>query len=441
MALSPNPGPSGNALTGSRIRQRRTALNLRQADLARAAGISASYLNLIEHNRRRIGGKLLIDLARALGVEPAALTAGADPVVFDALHKAAQDTRAMAALAPELDRIDDLASRFPGWTDVMARQQKRISALESVIDGLRDRIGHDPVLAEAMHEILSSVAAIRSTADILVREAEIDPQWRARFHRNLHEEAERLSRRATEMLAHFEDQGPDRARSISTPQETVEAMFDAAGHHFPAIEDHGHDAIAQVMARAAGMEDAATRDLAQAMLEAYADDAARLPFGPFLAAAQAADFDPEALLPMAAGDAGLVLRRLAALPVGQAPDFGLAICDAAGALLFRRRLAGFSIPRFGAGCPLWPLYRALTRPHQPERIDLDLPSGLRFRAWAVAQPRGRVGFGLPPVMQAVMLLRVLPEAEGADNLLPVGPGCHVCTRSDCAARRGASVLV
>ncbi len=43
-------------------------LGLQQADLARTVGISAAYLNLIEHNRRRIGGKLLIDIGRALGV-------------------------------------------------------------------------------------------------------------------------------------------------------------------------------------------------------------------------------------------------------------------------------------------------------------------------------------------------------------------------------------
>ena len=47
------------ALTGSRVRERRLALGMRQADLARDAGISASYLNLIEHNRRRVAGDVL----------------------------------------------------------------------------------------------------------------------------------------------------------------------------------------------------------------------------------------------------------------------------------------------------------------------------------------------------------------------------------------------
>ena len=52
---------SREGLTGSRIRERRVMAGQKQADLAKAIGISASYLNLIEHNRRRIGGKLLLN--------------------------------------------------------------------------------------------------------------------------------------------------------------------------------------------------------------------------------------------------------------------------------------------------------------------------------------------------------------------------------------------
>lgn len=77
------------ALTGSRVRERRLQLGLRQADLARAAGISASYLNLIEHNRRRIGDEVLARLARALKVEAQTLLAGAEGVLVEDLRAAA----------------------------------------------------------------------------------------------------------------------------------------------------------------------------------------------------------------------------------------------------------------------------------------------------------------------------------------------------------------
>ena len=426
------------SLTGTRIRERRLALGLRQSALAGAVGISASYLNLIEHNKRRIGGKPLLDLARALKVEPARLTQGMDATLSDMVQAAARDIACGFGPPPELDRIDELAGRFPGWTGVIAEQQKRIAGLEAAVEGLQDRLGHDPVLAEAMHEVLSTVAAIRSTSDILVREPDLDRNWRGRFHRNLHEEAERLSAGATALLAHFEGQGA-RSETLSTAQERAEALFEAAGHHFPAIEADGADAIEAVLEAAPEVREAAARRLARRDLERYAHDAARLPLAGFLPMAAAVDYDPQALLAVTGGDAALLLRRLAALPQGGAqavPAFGLAIWDASGALLFRRRIGAFSIPRYGAGCPLWPLYGALARPMVPDRQLLELPDGLRFVAWAVSQPVGPAGFGGAPVMEAVMLLRAVSdggEAEGAP--VPVGPGCVLCPREDCAARR------
>ena len=431
--------PRRSQLTGSRIRERRLVLGLKQADLAGMVDISPSYLNLIEHNRRRIGGKLLVAIARALEVEPAQLSEGADATLHDALQSAAQALPTSFGAAPETDRIDELAGRFPGWAGLVAAQQKRNAGLEALVEGLRDRLGHDPVLADAMHEVLSTVAAIRSTADILVREPDIDPVWRARFHRNLHEEAERLSARATALLGHFEAEEDAGPRAASTPIETVEAMFDAAGHHFPQIEAMGAAAIPAVLGRAAGMDDPATRALGERWLAAYAADAARLPLALIQPAAEAAGHDPAALLHLGQGDVALVLRRLATLPrqaaLGEgAPPFGLAVCDAAGALIFRRRLTAFSIPRFGAGCPLWPLYRALSRPGQPEAALIEMPQGARFRAWAVSQPVAPAGFGAVPVMQAVML--VTPAAPGVTGeVILAGPGCHLCPRQDCVARR------
>jgi len=427
------------SLTGTRIRERRTALGLRQSDLAGAVGISASYLNLIEHNKRRIGGKLLLDLARALKVEPARLTEGMDATLSDMLLAAARETARTFGPAAETARIDELAGRFPGWTGLIAEQQKRIAALEAAVEGLQDRLGHDPVLAGSMHEVLSTVAAIRSTSDILVREPDLEANWRGRFHRNLHEEAERLSASATALLAHFEGQG-SRKEALSTPQELVEAAFEVAGYHFPAIEAGGTESIAGLLAQMPGLEDEAARALAARHLARYAADAVRLPLAPFLEAAAAADYAPGALVGLAGGDVALLLRRLATLPRGGAqavPDFGLAICDASGALVYRRRINAFSIPRYGSGCPLWPLYRALARPMVPDQALLEMPGGMRFQAWAVAQPIGPSAFGAAPVSEATMLLRALPEEadEAGEVALAVGPGCELCPRTDCAARR------
>jgi transcriptional regulator with XRE-family HTH domain len=68
----------GGNRAGAQIRARRQARGLGQGALARQVGISPSYLNLIEHDRRRIGGKLLVALAAALDADPADLTPGGE---------------------------------------------------------------------------------------------------------------------------------------------------------------------------------------------------------------------------------------------------------------------------------------------------------------------------------------------------------------------------
>ena len=131
-------------LTGSRIRERRALRGMRQAELARRAGISASYLNLIEHNRRRIGGKLLLDIAAALDVEPSLLSEGAEAALIATLREAAADR---AEAGAEADAVEELAGRFPGWAALVAAQHRAIEGLERTLEVLTDRLTHDPHLA------------------------------------------------------------------------------------------------------------------------------------------------------------------------------------------------------------------------------------------------------------------------------------------------------
>ena len=157
---------------------------LKQAELASRIGISASYLNLIEHNRRRIGGKLLLNIASALGVDASALTEGAEAALIAKLREAAS-----AAKLPKVDvnTADEFAGRFPGWAEVLAAGYRRIGALERTVETLSDRLAHDPSLAASVHELLSTAAAIRSTASILADDKKITTEWRDRFHVNLYQ--------------------------------------------------------------------------------------------------------------------------------------------------------------------------------------------------------------------------------------------------------------
>ena len=61
-------GPCPDSVIGPKIRDRRHALGITQSGLAARVGISASYLNLIENNKRSIAGALLKRIGDELGL-------------------------------------------------------------------------------------------------------------------------------------------------------------------------------------------------------------------------------------------------------------------------------------------------------------------------------------------------------------------------------------
>lgn len=408
-------------MTGARLRERRLELALRQADVAMAAGISASYLNLIEHDRRRPTGDVLARLSRTLDLDPGALE----------LHGAAamvEDLRSAAASAgggaPELDRAEDLVQRFPGWAGLLSLYHRRAEALERTVEALNDRMTHDPHLSAAVHEVLSAVASVRSTAAILAETEDLDLEWQARFHRNLDQDSARLAGGAQALIAWLDAGERSDAPGLVTPQEEVEAWLAA------------RDWQAEAPIDPAAFASDGARSLARDWQDGAQAEARAMPAEAFDRAVAAFGADPLRLAAQFAVPVPAVFRRLAMRPGSPA---GLVICDGSGTLVFRKPAQGFPLPRFGSACPLWPLYAALGRPMQPVSALVETPGrgGRRFRAMAFCQPRFPGGFGGPELREAVML--ILPVDEGGPAL-PLGSTCRVCPRADCAARREPSIL-
>ena len=432
---------TGRLMTGPRIRERRIDLGLRQSELARKVGISPSYLNLIEHNHRGIGGKLLLEIARELKVPVATLTEGAEAALIAALRDAAD--RAGEADA-ELTRIEEMAGRFPGWAAVIAAQHARITALEQAVDNLSDRLTHDPFLSESMHDILTTITAIRSTASILAQTPDLDAEWLARFHGNIFRDSRRLSD-AAEALVRYFDQMPREDSGFSTAADAVAGFAEGQGYHFEALEAGAPDAVEAVLDSAPVLTAEADRALARRYLERYRADALRLPLESFTEAAERLGHDPGALAAETGADLLCVFRRLASLPADAGGiAFGLVVCDGSGTLTFRKPLPGFSLPRYGAACAFWPLFQALIRPAQPLRAVMEMPDETRFLAHAVSLPVAGPGFGGPQVVEAAMLFQRIGEEAGAPPadapVYPVGTSCRICQRAGCAARREPSIL-
>lgn len=351
-------------MAGNRIRERRILSGLRQSELARNVGISASYLNLIEHNKRRIGGKTLLKLAEVLDVEPGYLAEGAEAALIAGLREAAG---AAEAPAVELERVEEFAGRFPGWAGLLTELSRRSEALARQVRTLTDRLAHDPHLADSLHEVISTVTAIRAASAILVETEELDPAWQNRFHRNIDEDSRRLAEGA-ETLVRYLEQAPDTEADLRSPQDVMHAFLSERGFHIPALEGEAGadaDAVEAVLGAADGLTSDAARSLTRAVLDQYRADAQRAPMAVILELIGIHGIAPDTLAPALGVDLACVIRRLATLPESEVGPVGLVTCDLSGALTFRKPIEGFDMPRAAGACALWPLFRALAQPQQP----------------------------------------------------------------------------
>ena len=199
---------------------------------------------------------------------------------------------------------------------------------------------------------------------------------------------------------------------------------------------------------------AAAQALARDRLMRLAQDAERLPLARLIPAleqalrdpgARADGPDPTALAAALGVPPAIVMRRLIALPADVASLMlptapGLVVADASGTLLYRKEPAGFTLPRYGAACPLWPLFAAFSRPMFPIRRVIRLAGRNEgvFVTYAVAEPDHAVRPGEDPGLRSHMLIWPV-EAEAA-QAARVGVTCRICPRERCQSRREPSIM-
>lgn len=436
------------SLAGTRIRERRRMLGMRQGALAKAAGISASYLNLIEHNRRNAAGRVLLALAEALDTPLRSLSEGAEAVLVQELLEAAAGHNAEA---PETTSVEELVGRYPGWARLVAAQSRQMRDQDAAIAALTERMNSDPHLQDRLHEMLTSITAIRSTSGILASESDIPQDQTDRFHSAVQHESERLSKVAQELVAYF-DRIVERPRDAATPQEAQQMFLERHGYSFPMLEEAADPgAEIDTLLEASGfahVQEATIR--VRAWLTTFTTDARAMPRETFTVAARDAGFRPDLLAQTFGVSIHAVFRRLATLGRKDRdfPKFGLVIINAAGQPLFRRPLDGFSLPRFSSICALWPVFEALTHPAQAMEDIIVLPDGSEYLARALATPLESTRFGAAPTLASGMLVVSMLDARRHGMLgsgteprrKPVGSSCRLCPRPDCMARSDPTIL-
>ena len=425
-----------HATTGYRVRERRVALGLRQLELANLVGISTSYLNLIEHGKRRIGGKLLLNLAEVLKTESSLLADGAQAELVARLNEASAKSETKPT---ETEVANSFAMRFPYWAKLLVSNDRRIRELEQVIEALSDRLNFDPQLAASLHEVINATASIRSTSSILVDTENIEPQWQRRFFRNISEDSERLTSSAEALNSYFDQKESDETQFSSTVEE-VDKFFEDRNYDFLVLENPSVEIdkyLADLNFKLKG-----TKNLLRKRLGIYLQDAAALPIDLLLQTLEDYEIDPFMLSEKLNISIDLIMRRLATLPsklIGEA--IGYVSCDAAGAFLQRRSLSGFRIPKFGAACPRWPIYLALQRPMMPiyQNLSYKAQDNTFYKVWAYsAVPKTYYGSKSIPIVSQMLILPNEPGIKPAD-VNEVGAACRVCSIDNCDWRREPSI--
>lgn len=218
---------------GLKIREKRKRSGVTQADLANRAGISASYLNLIEADKRAIGGTLLRTIADELDVDVDELSGLKERRLVERLSEIATHP-AMDADAPDPEGANALVSRHPDWARALLAVWRRYEEDEKHIAMLSDRRVQDPAVSEAIHGLLNDATAIRSTTEVLDSVEDLPQEQRERFIDIILSRSGALSRQAEHLVGLFDN--TNRRGPSGQPAEEVDDFFLENHSWFPTLE-------------------------------------------------------------------------------------------------------------------------------------------------------------------------------------------------------------
>jgi predicted transcriptional regulator len=189
------------------------------------------------------------------------------------------------------------------------------------------------------------------------------------------------------------------------------------------------------------------RELARIGFASYFAGALVLPYGRFLAEAEALRYDIELLAQRFGVSFETVCHRLSTMqrPDARGIPFFFVRVDRAGNISKRQSATDFHFSRTGGTCPLWNVYEAFAQPGKVLTQLSRMPDGRTYLWIARSVSRRSGGFGAPSRDFAVALgcdarhAERLVYSRGLNLRDPqaatdIGAGCKVCDRENCAQR-------
>jgi predicted transcriptional regulator/transcriptional regulator with XRE-family HTH domain len=434
-------------IIGRTVRRLRSERDLSQQVLATRLGISASYLNLIEHDQRAVTASLLIKLAETLRVDLGQLSGTQERQLELGLREAFSDPALGADAVPEAE-IAAMAGASPtaaraalalyrAWR--VAREDASGIALpsgrrvllpnEEARDFFDDHANHFPGLEEAANTISLALGPVAP--------AEMN-----------HAIAERLRRvhglTVTVMalegtLRRYDPCTRGLALSENLPRES-------RGFHmaFQLVLLEARDAI-ETLVQAAKATSPEAAMLIRIGLLNYTAGALLMPYEMFLESARSLRHDMEAVAARFGVSFEQACNRLSTLqrPGARGVPFFFLRVDPAGNVSKRFAAAGYPFARYGGSCPRWIVHNAFSRPESVLVQVAELPDGAAYLCFARAVSRPAGKWGEPKPVHAIAMGCALTHASDvvyADGLdlerskVGIGLSCRLCDRPDCRSR-------
>ena len=434
------------ALIGRTVRRLRSERHLSQQALANTLGISASYLNLIEHDQRAVTATLLIKLAETLRIDLATLSGSDERQLEAGLRETFADPMLGAEAVPEAE-IAALAGSSPNAARAVlslyrawrvAREDAGGIALpsgrrillptEEARDLFTDHGNYFSGLEEAAEAIAVDLAATPAETNHAIAE-------RLRRHHGLTVTVGPLG--AT--LRKYDPAARSLVLSEALPRES-------RGFHmaFQLALLEARDAVEQVV-RAAEPTTPEAESIIRVGLLNYVAGALLMPYAPYLRAATDLRHDLEALAARFGVSFEQACHRLSGMqrPDARGIPFFFLVVDPAGNVSKRFSAAGFPFARYGGSCPKWVVHAAFATPGAVQVQVAELPDGAAFLCFARAVSRPAARWGDPaPVHVVAMGCSVSHAADMvyADGLdldrarVGIGLSCRLCDRPDCRSR-------
>jgi len=442
---------------GPKIRMLRRRHGLRQVDLAEKLAVSASYLNLIEHDQRPLTAALLLKLAELYPADLKSFGSDGEARLVSDLHEVFGDALFEAHDVTTTD-VRETASNETVSRAIVKLYHAYRDALESmqgmasrVTDG-GDLVGLDPArlpseeISDVLQENRNYFPALEEAADALSAQAGLE---RPDIYPGLVRHLERLGIGLT-IDGHTGEKSPMRRYDPDRRRLHISETLPPHARNFQIAHQIGLLSAGAAFEGIMAKSRLTTPDsvaLCRVALANYFASAVLMPYGPFLESARSLRYDIELLERRFGASFEQVCHRLTTLrKAGQeGVPFHFIRVDIAGNISKRFSASGIRFARFSGLCPRWNVHSAFMTPGIIRTQVSRMPDGTTYVCVARTVRQTLGGFGAAHPLLAISLGCEVGytkhlvygdslDVNNASAAVPIGITCRLCERTDCEQR-------